>query len=82
MHVHFWPGQTVAMSGLLTGVKSARLLASGKAVKFEQDKYRVRFTGLTSAAPDHPITTIAIECESEPKQDSIFVRNEKPRDSV
>jgi alpha-L-fucosidase len=82
MHVHFWPGQTVAMSGLLTSVKSARLLSTGKSVKVEQDKYRVRFTGLPSAAPDHPITTIAIECESEPKQDSIFVRNEKPRDSV
>jgi alpha-L-fucosidase len=82
MHVHFWPGQTVAISGLLTSVKSAHLLSTGKSVKVEQDKYRVRFTGLPSAAPDHPITTIAIECESEPKQDSIFVRNEKPRGSV
>jgi alpha-L-fucosidase len=82
MHVHFWPGETVAMCGLMTGVKSARLLATGKKVQFSQDKYRVRFTGLPATAPDHPITTIAIECESEPTQDNIFVRNEKPRDGV
>jgi alpha-L-fucosidase len=82
MHVHFWPGDTVAMSGLMTGVKSARLLASDKKVQFEQDKFRVRFTGLPTTPPDHPITTIAIECESVPTQDSIYVRKEKPRDGV
>jgi alpha-L-fucosidase len=82
MHVHFWPGDTVAMSGLMTGVKSARLLASDKKVQFEQDKFRVRFAGLPTTPPDHPITTIAIECESVPTQDSIFVRKEKPRDGV
>ena len=82
MHVHFWPGDTVAMCGLMTKVKSARLLASDQKVQFEQDKFRVRFKGLPSEAPDHPVTTIAIECESEPTQDNIFVRNEKPRDGV
>jgi alpha-L-fucosidase len=82
MHVHYWPGETVAMSGLKTKVKSARLLATGKKVEFQQDPYRVRFTGLPADAPDHPITTIAIECESDPTQDSIFVRNEKPRAGV
>jgi alpha-L-fucosidase len=82
MHVHYWPGETVAMSGLKTGVKSARLLASNNNVKFVQDKYRVRFTGLPKAAPDHPISTIAIECEEVPTQDSIFVRKEKPREKV
>jgi len=82
MHVHFWPGETVAMSGLQTSVKSAKLLASGKNVEFKQDKFRVRFTGLPATPPDHPITTIAIECEAEPTQDTNFVRNEKPRDGV
>ncbi len=82
MHVHFWPGDAVAMSGLMTGVKSARLLASGKKVQFDQDKFRVRFTGLPTAPPDHPITTIAIECESVPTQDNIFVRKENPRVGV
>jgi alpha-L-fucosidase len=82
MHVHFWPGETVAMSGLMTRVKSARLFATGQKVEFQQDRFRVRFTSLPKDAPDHPATTLAIECESEPTQDSIFVRNEKPREEV
>jgi alpha-L-fucosidase len=44
MHIYFWPGETVSLSGLKTGVKSARLLASGQQVKFQQDRFRVRFT--------------------------------------
>ncbi len=82
MHVYFWPGETIALAGLKTGVKSARLLASGQQVKFQQDRFRVRFTGLPAEAPDHPVTTIAIECESEPLQDTDFVRRERPRNNV
>ena len=82
MHVYFWPGDTVALAGLKTGVKSARLLAGGQPVKFQQDRFRVRFTGLPADAPDHPVTTIAIECESEPLQDTDFVRRERPRNNV
>ena len=82
MHVYFWPGETVALGGLKTGVKSARLLASGQSVKFEQDRFRVRFTGLPAEPPDHPVTTLAIECESEPIQDTDFVRKERPRQGV
>ena len=82
MHIHFWPGETAAMCGLMTRAKSARLLATGQSVKFQQDKFRVRFTGLPTTPPDHPISTIAIECESEPTQDNIFVRREKPREGV
>lgn len=82
MHVHFWPGSTVALSGLMTQVKSARLLAGNRKVDFKQDRFRVDFTGLPEQAPDHPVTTLAIECEAEPTQDSIFVRKEKPRDGV
>jgi alpha-L-fucosidase len=55
-------------------VKSARLLSTGRPVAFEQDEYRVRFTGLPAKAPDTPITTIAIECDGEPRQDQYFVR--------
>ena len=82
MHVYFWPGDTVALAGLKTGVKSARLLASGQQVKFQQDRFRVRFTGLPKEAPDHPVTTLAIECESEPIQDTDFVRRERPRNTA
>jgi alpha-L-fucosidase len=79
MHVHFWPGETVALAGLMNQVKSASMLATGAPVKFEQEKFRVRFTGLPGKAPDDPVTTIAIECDGEPKQDMDFVRNERPR---
>jgi alpha-L-fucosidase len=82
MHVYFWPGETVSLAGLKIGIKSARLLASGQQVKFQQDRFRTRFTGLPAEPPDHPVTTIAIDCESEPLQDTDFVRRERPRNSV
>ena len=74
MHVHHWPGDDLAFAGLMTKVKTARLLATGQPVAFKQDEYRVRFAGLPARAPDTPVTTIALECESEPKQDNLFVR--------
>ncbi|HXA67075.1 MAG TPA: alpha-L-fucosidase [Bryobacteraceae bacterium] len=82
MHVHYWPGDDVAISALKAQVKSARLHASGKAVKFDQDRFRTRFTGLSASAPDDPVTTIAIECDSEPVQDTMMVRKERPRRGV
>jgi alpha-L-fucosidase len=82
MHVHFWPGDSFALAGLLVPVKSVRLLASGQAVAFQQDRLRVRFTGLPATAPDDPVTTLAIECDGEPKQDQYVVRNERDREVV
>ena len=79
MHVHFWPGETVALGGLKTKVLSARLLASGQPVEFEQEEFRVRFKGLPKNAPDDPVTVLAIECESEPVQDTGAVRWDRPR---
>lgn len=79
MHVHFWPGDSVTLAGLLVPVKSARLLATGQAVRFQQDKLRVRFVGLPPQAPDSPVTTIAIECDGEPRQDQYVVRNGRER---
>ena len=68
-----------SLGGLRNKVKSARLLAGGKDVKFDQDDFRVRFTGLPEKAPDDPVTTIAIECDSEPRQDMDAVRRQRPR---
>src|SRR5712671_2835361 len=65
MHVHYWPGETVTMAGLQTKVISAKLLASGKPVRIEEDRFRVRFPGLRAVAPDDPVSTLAVECESE-----------------
>jgi alpha-L-fucosidase len=72
----------VAIGGLRTKVKSARLFASGKNVDFAQDDISVRFTGLPQHPPDHPVTVIAAECESEPTVDSTFVRRVRPRAGV
>jgi alpha-L-fucosidase len=96
IHVHFWPAQTagtkaleyykpptvVAIGGLRTKVKSARLFASGKKVDFVQDDISVRFMGLPQNAPDHPVTVIEAECESEPMIDSNYVRKNRPRAGV
>jgi alpha-L-fucosidase len=79
MHVHFWPGSTVALGGLRNKVQSAKLLATGKEIKFDQDDFRVRFTGLPEKAPDDPVTTIAIQCDGEPHQDTDYVRKQRPR---
>ncbi len=79
MHIHFWPGETATIGGMMTKVKSARFLATGKEVNVVQDRFRVRFTGLPAAAPDEPVTTLAIECEDVPRQDTGFVRKERPR---
>jgi alpha-L-fucosidase len=82
IHVHFWPGETVSIGGLRTRVKSAKLLASGKPVNFKQDQFRVQFTELPASPPDHLITVIAAECESEPVQDMLNIRKNRPRGQV
>jgi len=81
-HVYFWPGDTVALGGLQTKVLSAKLLAAGTPVQFTQDEFRTRFTGLPAAAPDTPITTIAIQCDGEPRQDMNRIRVDRPRREV
>lgn len=79
IHVHFWPGQSVAIGGLTVNVKSAKLLGTGAKVTFEQDRFRLRFTGLPQVAPDSPVTVIAAECDGEPAQDMDMIRKERPR---
>jgi alpha-L-fucosidase len=82
MHVYFWPGETVTLAGLQNKVKSARFHATGTNVAFNQERFRVRFTGLPEKAPDYPVTTLAIECEGEPTQDTLTIRKERPREGV
>ncbi len=96
IHVHFWPDSTpaaewleffrpqtvVAIGGLRTKVKSAKLYVSGKEVDFRQDDISVQFTGLPSAAPDDPVSVIAAECESEPVVNGLYVREHRKRYKV
>src|SRR5881394_3398044 len=79
MHVHYWPGETVVLGNLLNKVKSVRLLATNQPVKFEQNEWRVRMIGLPRVAPAL-VTSIALECDGEPKQDHELKRAQKPRE--
>jgi alpha-L-fucosidase len=81
-HIYFWPGDYVALSGLRNKVSSVRLLKTGQVVQFEQSPFRLKLNGLPKEAPDQPVTTFAIECDSEPKRDPDYVRRERPRDGV
>ncbi len=96
MHIYHWPGETpaaewleffrpqsvVAIGGLRTKVHSAQLFASGKPVTFEQGDQYVRFTGLPVAAPDNPVTVLAIECDAEPIVNHNDVRKLRQRRGV
>ena len=82
MHVHFWPGGDVAISGLTAKVNSVHLHKTKQPFKFTQDPYRVHITGLPMEAPDSPVTTIVLECDSVPQQNTDFVRINKPRAGV
>jgi alpha-L-fucosidase len=96
MHVYRWPGPTpaqewlpfyqpgvvLAIAGLNAKVKSARMLATGTPVAFEQDALGVRLTGLPNHAPDSPLTVIEIECESVPSMNHEAMRDRWPRHNV
>ncbi len=96
IHVHFWPGSTlaaeglsffrpqsvVAIGGLRAKVKSARLFASGRKVDFRQDDISVQFTGLPSEAPESPVTVIEAECDSVPEVEGSYVREHRERYEV
>ncbi len=82
IHAYFWPGDTLAVGGLQQKVVAAKMYATGQRVKFEQEKWRVRFVGLPAAAPDPIATVLAVECEGEPTQDQMAIRVNRERESV
>ena len=82
VHVHFWPGEELAIGGLRSKVQSVKMHATGKEVKFEQSDFRVRCSGLPASAPDDPVTTLEFECEGVPIQDNMNVRRNRPRMGV
>jgi alpha-L-fucosidase len=82
MHVHFWPGTDVSISGLKNKVLSAKILKTGAKVTVTQDGFRTHLTGLPERAPDTPVTTIVLECDGVPAQDTDSVRHDKPRAGV
>ena len=59
------------------------MLATKETLQFTQNDVRVHITGLPQSPPDHPITTLAIECESEPLMNTDHeLRLQKPRGGV
>ncbi|PYU91897.1 MAG: alpha-L-fucosidase [Acidobacteria bacterium] len=82
VQVYNWPGSTVAVGGLRTKVSSAKLFTTGRKVDVKQEDLRVQFTGLPEKAPEEPVTTIEVESDGEPAQDTESVRKERPRRGV
>jgi alpha-L-fucosidase len=82
MHVHFWPGTDVSISGLKQKVLSAKVLKTGQSATVSQDGFRTHITGLPASAPDSPVTTLVLECDGPPVQDTDYVRINKPRAGV
>jgi alpha-L-fucosidase len=93
IHQRYWPGETpaaewlpffqpatvIAIGGIKTKVKSVRLLKSGEIVRFTQDEFGLRLTGLPAQAPDSPVTVFEVECEGEPVIDHNAIRAMWPR---
>jgi alpha-L-fucosidase len=75
----FQPATVVAIGGLKTKVKSARLLKTGQSVPFTQDEFSLRLTGLPAQPPDSPSTVIEVECESVPEISHEAIRSLWPR---
>ena len=69
------------IGNLVNKVTSVKMLATNAPVKFEQDDFRVRLTGLSKKAPDL-VTTFALECDGEPRQDNEGKRATRPREGI
>ncbi len=82
IHAYFWPGDTLAVGGLQQKVLSAKMYTTGQPVKFEQEQWRVRFTGLPATSPNPIATVIAVECDGTPTQDQMAIRVNRKRESV
>lgn len=64
-----WPGKELAIGGMETKLKSARFLASGKPIAFEQTDYRIVLKNLPATSPDKlvGITVIELTFQDAPK---------------
>ena len=82
VHVHFWPGQTVAVGGLTNRVLSAKLYPTGQPVQFHQEDFRVQFVGLPENSPDPLVSVIEVECDGEPDQNMQGIRKNRKREEV
>ncbi|MEN6663748.1 MAG: alpha-L-fucosidase [Phycisphaerae bacterium] len=65
-----WPGQSFSIGGLLTKVKSVKLMPTDKPLPFTQTKDRLLIQGLPKTCPDKScdVGMLKIEFAGEPKQ--------------
>ncbi len=68
VHCFYWPGRTWSIPGLKCKVRSARLVATGRAVEFTQEPHRVAFHRCPAKAPDWPVTVVELDCSARPAQ--------------
>ena len=68
LNVFAWPGSEMTIGGLRTRVRSVRLLATGKRVRFRQEPGRLLLRGLPERMPDRPATVLAFEFAGTPRQ--------------
>jgi len=61
LHVTCWPGAELCAAGIKNKVKTARMLATGKRLGFEQRADRLLVRGLPRRSPDPIDTVIALE---------------------
>jgi alpha-L-fucosidase len=80
--VQFWPGSELSLGGVKTKAVSAKLFATSAPVKFDQDDFRLRFTGLPSTAPDPLVSVLEVEFDAPPDQDNLAVRRNRKRGLV
>jgi len=82
IHAHYWPGETLSVGGLQQRALSAKMYPGGKALKFEQEDFRLRILGLPANSPDPLVTTLAVEFDGEPTQDMTAIRVNRKRENV
>ena len=65
-----WPGKELAIGGLGTRMKSAKLLSSGKPLKIRQTSNRLVLSGLPAKCPDKiaGISIVKMKCAGKLKQ--------------
>lgn len=71
VHIYYWQGAELTIGGVTTKVKSARLLGTNETVSFVQRGRQLIFPSLPIRVPVGLTPVVAVECESEPIQQSL-----------
>jgi alpha-L-fucosidase len=80
--IQFWPGTEVSIGGIKQKAVSAKLYGTSTPVKFDQDEFRLRFTGLPERAPNAMVSVLEVEFEAPPDQDNMDIRRNRKRRQV